>query len=66
MSREAMKCLPGARDGLVKKYIDKQGQPRRVGISEKLKASQCLDSLYLQNFIMVLSLDLLIEFVCLW
>lgn len=40
MTGEAMRALPG--DALVKKYIDKQGNQRRVGIPEKLKQSQWL------------------------
>lgn len=39
MSREEQ----GSKDKLVKRYIDKSGQQRRVGIPEKLRASQKLD-----------------------
>lgn len=40
MSRKAMQQLPGA--PLVKKYIDKSGKQRRMGIPERLKQSQFL------------------------
>lgn len=40
MSRKALQQLPGA--SLVKKYIDKGGKQRRVGIPDRLKQSQCL------------------------
>ena len=40
MSRESMQSLPGS--ALVRKYIDKRGQNRRVGIPSKLKQSQFL------------------------
>ena len=47
MSRDAMKSLPG--DALVKKYHDKNGKPRRVGIPDKLKASQCLSCIFQES-----------------
>ena len=40
MSREAMQSLPG--QSLVKKYHDKNGKLRRVGIPARLKESQSL------------------------
>ena len=40
MSRAAMQSLPG--QSLVKKYHDKNGKLRRVGIPARLKESQCL------------------------
>ena len=42
MTRAALQSLPGARDGLVRKYVDKRGQKRHVGVPEKLRKSQCL------------------------
>ena len=42
MTRAAMAALPGAKDGLVRKYIDKNCRKRHAGISERLKSSQCL------------------------
>lgn len=44
MSREAMAQLPGK--PLVKKYIDKHGTARRVGIPDRLKESQLLGNLF--------------------
>ena len=38
MTREAMRALPG--EPLVKKYTDRQGVKRCVGLKEKLKSSQ--------------------------
>ncbi len=43
MSREAMQQLPGK--PLVKKYIDKNGTARRVGIPDRLKESQLLGNI---------------------
>ena len=43
LSRKAMKSLPGER--LVKTYFDKSGKRRHVGIPERLKQSQPLDSI---------------------
>ena len=43
LSREQLRSLPGVKDGgLVKKYIDKSGKKRHVGVPSKLKQSQCL------------------------
>ena len=42
MTRAALQSLPGAKDGLVKKYIDKAGKKRMVGVPERLKCSQSL------------------------
>ena len=42
MTRSALQCLPGANVGLVRKYVDKKGQKRIVGLSEKLRQSQWL------------------------
>lgn len=42
MSREALRMLPGSSKGLVRKYIDKAGKRRHVGVPDKLKGSQCL------------------------
>ena len=42
LSREALRSLPGAADGLVRKYIDKKGRRRHAGIAAKLKSSQRL------------------------
>lgn len=42
MTRAAMQALPGAKDGLVRKYIDKGGRKRHAGVSERLKSSQWL------------------------
>lgn len=40
MTKAEMQSLPGG--PLVKKYKDKAGMNRQVGIRDKLKASQCL------------------------
>lgn len=42
MSRAAMQALPGTALGLVRKYIDKSGKKRMVGVPERLKSSQPL------------------------
>lgn len=42
MSRAAMQSLPGTALGLVRKYIDKSGKKRMVGVPERLKSSQPL------------------------
>ena len=42
MTRSALQSLPGAKEGLVRKYIDKQGQKRRAGVPGRLKGSQFL------------------------
>lgn len=44
MTRAALQSLPGACDGLVRKYVDKRGKKRHVGVPEKLRKSQCLDA----------------------
>lgn len=44
MTLAALQSLPGACDGLVRKYVDKRGQKRHVGVPEKLRKSQCLDA----------------------
>ena len=48
MSREDMAQLPGK--PLVKKYIDKNGKARRVGIPDRLKESQLLGNLFQYHF----------------
>ncbi len=40
MTREALRALPGSNQGLVKKYIDKNGKKRHVGVPSRLKRSQ--------------------------
>ena len=40
LSREVLRNLPGSSNGLVKKFIDKKGRRRHVGVPERLKASQ--------------------------
>ena len=42
LSREALRSLPGSTQGLVKKYIDKSGKRRHVGVPSRLKRSQYL------------------------
>lgn len=43
LSREVLRSLPGVKDGgLVRKYIDKSGKKRHVGVASKLKMSQRL------------------------
>ena len=42
MTRSALQALPGATVGLVKKYVDKKGQKRIVGVPERLRQSQWL------------------------
>ena len=48
MSREDMAQLPGK--PLVKKYVDKNGKARRVGIPDRLKESQPLGNLFEYHF----------------
>lgn len=43
MSREALSALPGG--PLVRKYTDKNGVARTVGLKDKLKASQLLEAI---------------------
>ena len=45
LSREALRSLPGSSQGLVRKYIDKGGKRRHVGVASRLKRSQCLISI---------------------
>ena len=40
LTREQLRALPGAQQGLVKKYIDKNGKKRHVGVAGRLKQSQ--------------------------
>jgi len=40
LSREALRNLPGAREGLVRKYIDKHGKRRHGDVPSRLKGSQ--------------------------
>lgn len=48
LSREVLRSLPGVKDGgLVRKYIDKSGKKRHVGVAAKLKQSQRLCCTYL-------------------
>lgn len=42
LSREVLRSLPGSANGLVRKYIDKKGRRRHVGVPERLKISQRL------------------------
>ena len=42
MTRAEMQALPGAKDGLVRKYIDKSGRKGHAGIPSLLKGSQPL------------------------
>ena len=49
MSREALRALPGSSKGLVKKYVDKSGRKRHVGVPSRLKSSQWLVQ-YLVHF----------------
>ena len=42
MTRAEMQALPGAQNGLVRKYIDKSGRKRHAGIPSLLKGSQPL------------------------
>jgi hypothetical protein len=42
MSREALRMLPGSSKGLVRKYIDKAGKRRHVGVPSRLMGSQRL------------------------
>ena len=42
MSRADMAKLPGRDNPLVKKYLDKAGKRRHVGIAHRLKESQFL------------------------
>lgn len=42
MTREALRSLPGAKEGLVRKYIDKEGRKRHAGVPGRLKGSQFL------------------------
>ena len=42
MTRSALQSLPGANVGLVRKYMDKKGQKRIVGVPDKLRQSQML------------------------
>lgn len=44
MTRAALQALPGAEHGLVRKYMDKNGKRRHVGVPDRLRSSQCLDS----------------------
>eukprot|EP00435_Cladocopium_sp_Y103_P032340 s1178_g8.t1 len=44
MTRAALQALPGAEHGLVRKYVDKNGKRRHVGVPERLRSSQCWDS----------------------
>lgn len=44
MTRAALQALPGAEHGLVRKYMDKNGKRRHVGVPGRLRSSQCLDS----------------------
>ena len=44
MPRAALQALPGAEHGLVRKYVDKRGKRRHVGVPDRLRSSQCLDS----------------------
>ena len=45
LTRAALQALPGAEHGLVRKYVDKRGKRRHVGVSDRLRSSQCLDSI---------------------
>ena len=51
MTKAAMQSLPGAKDGLVRKYIDKAGKRRHAGVPQPLKGSQslCLNYLISKN-----------------
>lgn len=40
MTRAQLQALPGAQQGLVRKYIDKRGQRRHAGVPDRLKSSQ--------------------------
>lgn len=40
LSREVLRSLPGSQHGLVRKYIDKKGRRRHVGVPDRLKSSQ--------------------------
>ena len=42
MTRSALQSLPGASVGLVRKYVDKTGQRRIVGVPDRLRQSQWL------------------------
>ena len=44
LTRAALQALPGAAHGLVRKYVDKRGKRRHVGVPDRLRSSQCLDS----------------------
>ena len=44
LTRAALQALPGAEHGLVRKYVDKRGKRRHVGVPDRLRSSQCLDS----------------------
>ena len=43
MTRAALQALPGAAQGLVKKYVDKRGQRRHCGVKDRLRSSQFFD-----------------------
>ena len=43
MTRAALQALPGAAQGLVKKYVDKRGQRRHCGVKDSLRSSQFFD-----------------------
>lgn len=42
MTRSALQALPGSSTGLVRKYVDKNGRKRIVGLGDKLRQSQPL------------------------
>ena len=42
LPRQTLQSLPGAAQGLVRKYMDKAGKRRHVGVASRLKMSQCL------------------------
>ena len=42
MTRSALQSLPGSSTGLVRKYVDKSGRKRIVGLGDKLRQSQPL------------------------
>ena len=51
MTKAALQSLPGSKDGLVRKYIDKAGKRRHAGVPDRLKNSQslCLEYLIFKN-----------------
>ena len=61
MTRSALQALPGATVGLVKKYVDKKGQKRIVGVPERLRQSQWL--VCISRYMVALNIYIYISYI---